>query len=63
MMRIFNILGRLWLFGLAIWTLCLILSMGNAGTIWIFAYVIVLWDLLAAMGLFVLVKMLKVRSI
>jgi hypothetical protein len=63
MIRIFNILGRLWLFGLAIWTLCLVLSIGNAGTVWTFAYLIVLWDIFAALGLFVMVRILKVASI
>jgi|GEM_PF-2731270 len=63
MMRFFNILGRLWLFGLATWTLCLVLSMGDAGTVWIYAYLIVLWDLFAALGLFIMVKVLKVTSI
>ncbi len=61
--RIIKILGRLWLFGLTAWTLGLILSIGDAGTVWTFAYLIVLWDLMAALGLLVIVKIMNIRSL
>jgi len=63
MMRSINILGKLWLFGLAAWTLCLVLCMGDAGTVWTISYLMVIWDLIAALGLFIMVRVLNMESL